>query len=383
MKRKLAILSLALVIFIHSAQAHRLNEYLQATTVSLHKGNIQLHIRLTAGTDIAPQVLALIDKDRNNLLSAAEQEKYARSVLGDLTVIADGANIATQLQSWIFPAASEIKNGTGEIQLTVSGTISRNLVSHRIIIKSQHFSSAAVYLVNCLVPVDTTVHVTGQNRSLDQSVYTLDFTTSGINQNKSTESADHWSVVKTYFVQGMKHILNGYDHLLFLCALVLGAASLWDLIKIVTAFTVAHSLTLTLATFGYAHLPSSVVEPLIAASIVFVAMQNITRPQDAGSRERLAIAFFFGLFHGLGFAGGLLEVMHTMPVYTVVLALIGFSIGIEASNQLVLLPLYALLRGIKKIKTTPSKYFLLVKIASGLVATAGMYYLIIAACEAF
>jgi hydrogenase/urease accessory protein HupE len=190
-------------------------------------------------------------------------------------------------------------------------------------------------------------------------------------------------VVKTYFFQGVKHILNGFDHLLFLCALVLGVASLWDLVKIVTAFTIAHSLTLTLATFGLVHLPSWIVEPLIAGSIVFVAVQNIIRPQDAGSKGRLAIAFFFGLFHGLGFAGGLLEVMHAMPVHTVVFALLGFSIGVEAGNQLVLLPLYGMLRGLKKIKTrqVSSGYPLLIRTASALVAIAGIYYLVIAVNE--
>jgi hypothetical protein len=91
-------------------------------------------------------------------------------------------------------------------------------------------------------------------------------------------------------LHGIQHILTGYDHLLFLCALVLGAASLWDLFKIVTAFTIAHSITLTLATFGLAHLPEQVVEPMIAASIVFrrgseyPLAQAVQWQQQAGSR---------------------------------------------------------------------------------------------------
>ncbi len=111
-----------------------------------------------------------------------------------------------------------------------------------------------------------------------------------------------------------------------------------------------------------------------------VAIQNIIRPQNAGSKARLIIAFIFGLFHGLGFAGGLLEVMHAMPVHTIAFALIGFSIGVEAGNQLVLLPLFAIVSAIKKVSINrlSSPHPLLVKAASIVVAIAGVYYLIVA-----
>ena len=121
------------------------------------------------------------------------------------------------------------------------------------------------------------------------------------------------AVVRTYIWHGARHILTGYDHLLFLGALVLAATTLWDLVAVVTAFTVAHSLTLTLAALQIVRLPERLVEPVIAASIVCVGLQNIFWPRQARGYTRLAVAFVFGLFHGLGFAGGLLDVMHQMP----------------------------------------------------------------------
>jgi hypothetical protein len=126
--------------------------------------------------------------------------------------------------------------------------------------------------------------------------------------------------------------------------LVLAATTFWDLIKVVTAFTVAHTITLTLAAFNLISLPQWVVEPLISASIVFVALQNVFWPGRARGRGRLGAAFFFGLFHGLGFAGGLLEAMREMQTGTMLLAILAFSIGIELGHQMVVLPLFGILK---------------------------------------
>jgi hypothetical protein len=112
-------------------------------------------------------------------------------------------------------------------------------------------------------------------------------------------------------------------------ALVLAATTLWDLIKVVSAFTFAHTITLRLAAFNLVHLPERVVEPLLSASIVFVALQNVFWPRDVRGWSRLGAVFFFGLFHGLGFAGGLLDAMGEMPSATMLLVLLAFRIGVE------------------------------------------------------
>jgi HupE/UreJ protein len=153
-----------------------------------------------------------------------------------------------------------------------------------------------------------------------------------------------WRLVVQYVRYGIHHILTGYDHLLFIAGLVLAVVTVWDLIKIITAFTVAHSITLTLSVLHLVRLSPRVVEPMIAFSIVFVAAQNVFWPKRTRGTGRLAIAFFFGLFHGLGFAGGLLEAMEGMAGLTIGLAILAFSVGIEIGHQVVVLPVFALLK---------------------------------------
>lgn len=129
----------------------------------------------------------------------------------------------------------------------------------------------------------------------------------------------------SYLGMGVEHIVGGIDHLLFLLALLALSTSLWHTVKIITAFTVAHSITLSLATLGLVDVPSSIVEPLIAASIVWVAVENLVAPGGAG--RRWLIAGLFGLVHGLGFASALVEL--DLPRVTLVRALVGFNLGVE------------------------------------------------------
>ncbi len=141
-------------------------------------------------------------------------------------------------------------------------------------------------------------------------------------------SADEtvWSRLRLFFRFGVEHILIGYDHLLFLAALVV--VSPWrDLVKIVTSFTVAHSLTLALATLGWVDLPSNLVEAAIAATIVYTALENF-RIDDAAGRWKLT--FLFGLIHGFGFAGVLREL--ALPSDGFVRALLAFNLGVEAGQ---------------------------------------------------
>jgi hypothetical protein len=128
-----------------------------------------------------------------------------------------------------------------------------------------------------------------------------------------------------YLGLGVEHIIGGIDHLLFLLALLAISTSLWQTVKIITAFTVAHSITLSLAVLGLVKVPPSIVEPLIAASIVWVAVENLVAP--AGVARRWLVAGAFGLIHGLGFASMLVEL--GVPQDAVVRALVGFNIGVE------------------------------------------------------
>ena len=161
---------------------------------------------------------------------------------------------------------------------------------------------------------------------------------------ETTPRLDRWQVFRDYFRHGMLHILTGYDHLLFITALVLAVRSLWELVKVVTAFTAAHSITLALSAFDLLRLPSRIVEPMIAASIIFVALQNAFWPGQTRGWTRLAVAFFFGLFHGLGFAGGLLEAMQGMTTNSLGLAIVAFSVGVEFGHQVVVIPTFCALK---------------------------------------
>jgi hydrogenase/urease accessory protein HupE len=144
-----------------------------------------------------------------------------------------------------------------------------------------------------------------------------------------------WEVARAYFLLGGNHILTSLDHLMFVLALILLIGDRWKLVKTITAFTVAHSITLALATFGYLSLPQKPVEATIALSIAFLASEIIK--ERAGERRLAAeypwvIAFAFGLLHGLGFAGALKDI--GLPQTDVPLALFTFNLGVEAGQLL-------------------------------------------------
>lgn len=137
----------------------------------------------------------------------------------------------------------------------------------------------------------------------------------------------------TYFLLGLMHILFGYDHLLFVFALLLLIRDPWMLVKTITAFTLAHSITLAAAALGWASVPQSPIEAVIALSIVFVAAEIVRPPggkTDLASRAPWLVAFVFGLLHGFGFGGALNEI--GLPQTDVPLALLTFNLGVEAGQ---------------------------------------------------
>lgn len=159
---------------------------------------------------------------------------------------------------------------------------------------------------------------------------------------------DRWQVAQTYAVIGIEHILAGFDHLLFVIALVLLLQNGWTVVKAATAFTVAHSITLAGSSLGLFGLLQAPVEALIALSIVFLAVE-IAKQADGTKRlsERIpwVVAFLFGLLHGFGFAGALREI--GLPESDVPLALLTFNVGVELGQLAIIaaaLAIIALLR---------------------------------------
>ena len=140
-------------------------------------------------------------------------------------------------------------------------------------------------------------------------------------------------VARTYFLLGVEHILLGFDHLIFVLALMLLIHDRWMLFKTITAFTVAHSITLAGASLGYFSLPQKPVEATIALSIAFVASELLkARPNEARLSETYpwVVAFAFGLLHGFGFSGALKEI--GLPQSDVPLSLLTFNLGVEAGQ---------------------------------------------------
>ncbi len=147
----------------------------------------------------------------------------------------------------------------------------------------------------------------------------------------------------SFFVLGIHHILSGYDHLLFLLGLLLPGGGILSLTKIITAFTLAHSVTLSLAVLQVVTLPARLVEAVIALSIAFVAAENLFLNPTV--TRRWMVSFCFGLVHGFGFSSALREL--GLPAHGLLLSLFGFNAGVEVGQALVVavcLPLLLLLR---------------------------------------
>jgi len=156
--------------------------------------------------------------------------------------------------------------------------------------------------------------------------------------------------VPAYLLLGIEHILTGPDHLLFVLGLLLLIGPRWGVLKAVTGFTVAHSLTLALAALGYMRFPSAVIEALVALSIVFVARELLVKPAEPTLTQRWpwVVAFAFGLLHGLAFAGALSDI--GLPKDGAVLALLLFNVGVEIGQLMFIAGAVAVILALRRIR---------------------------------
>ncbi|HVZ42740.1 MAG TPA: HupE/UreJ family protein [Ramlibacter sp.] len=176
----------------------------------------------------------------------------------------------------------------------------------------------------------------------------LVFAADSAEQDLTLEGPSAWETLRQYVVEGIWHIWLGYDHILFLLSLLLPAVlvhvqkrweaapslrkSLWEVLKVVTAFTLAHSITLSLAVLGIVSLPSRFVESTIAASIIVAALNNL---RGTIEKRRWVMAFVFGLIHGFGFASALADL--GLPQGALALALVGFNLGVEVGQAAIVI----------------------------------------------
>ncbi len=195
--------------------------------------------------------------------------------------------------------------------------------------------------------------LTGENDSL-----TIDF----------EKLAPNTSFAK-FLPLGIEHIVFGYDHLLFVFALLLTVKSFGEIAKIVTSFTVAHSITLTLATLNFIQVSSAFIEPLIALSIIFVGLENLFKKEQ---KSRWMLTYVFGLIHGFGFATALQEV-GIGKGFAVIEPLLSFNLGVEIGQIAVVLLVLPILWKLQNHQFFSTR---LIPIGSCLVVLAGIYWLI-------
>lgn len=180
-------------------------------------------------------------------------------------------------------------------------------------------------------------------------------------------------VWRSYFALGVEHILGGWDHLLFVIALVLLVGSGWAVVKAATAFTIAHSLTLAVVTLGFAGLPQRPVEAMIALSIVFLALEIVrAAPDTLARRLPWVVAFAFGLLHGFGFASALHDI--GLPEGEVPAALVSFNLGVEAGQLLVIAAVIAALAFLRRFQ--PQAERRAVQFGAYAIGITGSYWLI-------
>ena len=329
------------------AFAHRLDEYLQATIISIEKDHVQASLRLIPGIAMSSFVIAIIDGNRDGVISKAEQEAYAERVLGDMSLTVDGNRLTLNLVSADFPSIEQMKEGVGEIHIEFTADLPRGGANRRLILENHHQRRNAAYLVNCLIPDDHDIRIVDQTRNVQQSFYQLDYVQSAgpspLPVLKWWTGIRGWATSFSFaslFRLGMRHIAEGTDHLLFLLALLLPAPlivagshwagfvgvrdSLLKIFRIVSAFTLGHSITLALAAWGLVRVPSRPIELLIAISILVSAIHAL-RPLFPG--KEAGIAAFFGLIHGLAFATTLSQL--GLGRWERVAGILAFNLGIE------------------------------------------------------
>jgi hydrogenase/urease accessory protein HupE len=203
-------------------------------------------------------------------------------------------------------------------------------------------SGALRYRLSLFRDVDPSAqHLVSIKTESGQREFALDRNTPELALSGGVSS--NFQVAGHFLAAGVEHIFLGYDHIAFLIAIILWTSRLWPVVKAVTAFTIAHSITLSLAAFDVVRIPSAIVEPAIAASIVYVAVENL-RTRKASERWREA--FVFGLLHGFGFASALEEL--GLPKVKLITALAAFNCGVEIGQVLVVATAFGLLSAVDR-----------------------------------
>ncbi|MEO6235708.1 MAG: hypothetical protein ABIQ52_01850 [Vicinamibacterales bacterium] len=160
--------------------AHRRDEYLQAARIAIDPARVQIELDLTPGIALADAILDAIDRSRDGVLSAAEQQSYAALVLGALALEIDGTPLRLQLGAATFPDVDAVRRGEGTIRLASAAVLQRQAAGlHQLTFRNRHHRERSVYLANALVPESRDIAVTAQRRDSDQTELTIDYVVRG------------------------------------------------------------------------------------------------------------------------------------------------------------------------------------------------------------
>jgi len=314
------------------AQAHAYSA--SFTTLDLTKEQTKLSFLLD---EISVMELTGGDVNHNGMLDPDEfnaVKSKMEKILKDHLIL----NINGKEQNWLKIEEMSLNRKGENTQLHFVVTYPALLPSQSISLTDNLYQNDTKNYVD-LVKINygnqnSTSALSGTNRTWSMILSDNDY--AGFHSNSTSSNTDQSTHINTktdqpisndwfsFLKLGMNHILSGYDHLLFLLSLIIARQSFKQFATVITAFTLAHSLTLTLTVLGIIHVPPTIVEPAIALSICYVAIDNILRKEVS---HRWVLTFFFGLIHGMGFAD-ILVGMH-IPKSELAIDLGSFNIGIE------------------------------------------------------
>ncbi len=339
--RPAGLLALWLLICTGSAAAHT-GGMTGFATITLSGKLARYNLTLA---DVPPGPLA----DRMRLGQPATSPDYRplTAAIGEKIRVSNNGVPCTPTQSHVVPPTAASVSVTGSVDFLCAEDISTLTIRDdmsEVLGSSQHTLAAIVW------PGGSQQYAFGADAR--ETTVTI------------SEAAMASRGAGSFFPLGIEHILTGYDHLLFLLALILRGGGLWSLLKIITAFTIAHSITLALAALDLVVLPSATVEAIIALSIAYVALENLL-PRYAVSR-RWTVSFIFGLMHGFGFSAVLREI--GLPKENLLLSLLNFNLGVEAGQLAVVLLAVPILMRLRARPWEPR----LVAIISGVILVVGV-----------
>jgi hydrogenase/urease accessory protein HupE len=349
----LVFLVLSITLFISpEAKAH--DPGLSAAELQLSYGSLAADLSF-AFADIE-QLLA-IDADHNQQISQAEflmaQAQLEQLARGALAITVDRKPLLCEAATVMLDS----ENGVLRFKLKFSGVVGEHLELESFLIKSLARGHRQ-YLV---------LRDEAGNVLVEQM---LQATNAKCDIDLQQQANSKLNAFTKFVVLGIEHILTGYDHLAFLFALLLAGSTLREVLKIITSFTLAHSISLALATFNVVTISPAIVEPLIAVSIVYVGCENLFR---RNLNRRWLLTFGFGLIHGLGFASVLRELNIGNAARVAIIPLLSFNLGVELGQVTIAALVLPLIWRLK-----PRSWFVprLVPLCSTCVALLGVFWLI-------